>query len=249
MTSYPKRVLVVGASRGVGRATALELARRGCDVAIAFLSDRDAALKVAAELPSDRTSVVIQRDIGTEAAEIVAEAVDGLGGLDAVVVTAVPVIIGPIDRVTRADCDRALDVMVHGFRELALAARPHLAQTGGSIVAVSSLGSQRVSNFYGALGPAKAALEATVRHLAVSVGRDRVRVNAIAPGLIDDPGHLDDAPDVMALRADTAKRTPLGRQLPSPGDIARTIIGLLSDDMAFVTGEVLKVDGGYSLSL
>jgi enoyl-[acyl-carrier-protein] reductase (NADH) len=139
--------------------------------------------------------------------------------------------------------------MVHGFRELAFAARPHLAATQGSVVAVSSLGSERVSGFYGALGPAKAALEALVRYLAVSLGRDGIRVNALSPGLIHDEGHLTDAPEVVALVADTARQTPLRRRLPTPHDVACSIIGLLSDDLAFVTGEVVKVDGGYSLAL
>lgn len=249
MTGNRKRALVVGASRGVGRATALELGRRGHDVALAFATNREGAEKVAAELPAPCTSALIQCDLATEAMEIVAQTIDAFGGLDIVVVTAVPVITVPVHAVTRDEASRAMDVMVHGFRELAVAARPHLARSGGSIVAVSSLGSDRVSGFYGALGPAKAALEATVRYLAVSLGRDRIRVNAIAPGLINDPAHLADAAEVMSLRRDTADRTPLGRQLPTPGDVARTIAGLLCDDMAFVTGHVLKVDGGYSLTL
>ncbi|MGH9035426.1 MAG: SDR family oxidoreductase [Acidimicrobiia bacterium] len=248
MSADRKRALVVGASRGVGRATAIELGGRGYDVALAFATNREGAEKTAADLPSGCTSVLIQCDLATDATGIVAQAVDGLGGLDTVVVTAVPVIVGPIDTVTPEEANRAFDVTVHGFRELALAARPHLAP-GGSIIAVSSLGSDRTAAFYGALGPAKAALEATVRYLAVSLGRDRIRVNGIAPGMIDDPDHVVDAPDVSALLPATAKRTPLGRQLPTPGDIARTIAGLLSDDMAFVTGQILKVDGGYSLPL
>lgn len=244
-----KRALVVGASRGVGRATALELGRRGFDVGLAFSTNRVGAEKAAAELPPGCASVLVQADLATDASEIVRQTVAGLGGVDVVVVTAVPVITGPIHAVNRDEGHRAMDVMVHGFRELALAAGPHLASGGGSIVVVSSLGSDRVSGFYGALGPAKAALEATVRYLAVSLGRDGIRVNAIAPGLIDDTAHAADAPEVMALLADTARRTPLRRQLPTSDDVARTIIGLLSDDLAFVTGEVLTVDGGYSLVL
>lgn len=249
MTGSRKGALIVGASRGVGRATTLELGRRGYDVALAFKTNSEAAEKVAAELPAGCSSVLIQGDLATDASEIVAQAIAGLDTLDAVVVTAVPVITGPLHAVTREEADLAMDVSVHGFRELAVAARPHLAASRGSIVAVSSLGSDRVSGFYGALGPAKAALEATMRYLAVALGRDRIRVNAIAPGLIDDSAHLADAAEVMALLADTAKRTPLGRQLPAPIDIARTIAGLLSPDMAFVTGQVVKVDGGYSLAL
>jgi NAD(P)-dependent dehydrogenase (short-subunit alcohol dehydrogenase family) len=244
-----RRVLVVGGSRGIGRATAIELGQRGCDVAIAFRSRRDAAEAVLAELPAANPKVLIEADIATDGDEIVRQAVEGLGGLDVVVITAVPVITGPIETVTPDEARRALDVMVHGFRDVAFAARPHLAERGGAIVAVSSLGSDRTVGFYGALGPAKAALEATVRYLAVSLGRDRIRVNAVAPGMVDDPEHFEDVPELMTVLPATAKRTPLGRRLPVPADIARTIAALVSDDMAFVTGETLKVDGGYSLSL
>jgi NAD(P)-dependent dehydrogenase (short-subunit alcohol dehydrogenase family) len=242
-------VLIVGASRGIGRATAFELGKRRWDLALAFSSNRKAADRVAAELPTDCANVLIQGDIAVDGDEIVARTVDQLGGLDAVVVTAVPMITGPIDKVTHADAQRAIDVTVHGFRELALAARPHLAQRSGAIVAVSSLGSDRTVDFYGALGPAKAALEATVRYLAVTLGRDRIRVNAIAPGMVDDAAHKEDAPQVAAVLPATANRTPLGRSLPTPADIARTIAAVLSDDFAFVTGQTIKIDGGHSLPL
>lgn len=218
-------------------------------MAIGFSSNREAAEEVAAELPRDRVNVLVQGDIAVDGRSIVARTLDHLGGLDAVVVTAVPMITGPIEKVTKADAQRALDVTVHGFRELALAARPHLAQRRGSVLAVSSLGSDRTAGFYGALGPAKAALEATVRYLAVTLGRDNIRVNTVAPGMVDDAAHVEDAPHIAAMLPATAKRTPLGRVLPTPTDVAKSIAALLSDDFAFVTGQTIKIDGGYSLSL
>ena len=243
------RVLIVGASRGIGRATALELSKRGWDVGIGFSSNREAAEKLAAELRCDRANVLIQGDIAVDGCGIVAQAVAELGGLDAVVVTAVPMITGPIEKITLADAQRALAVTVHGFRELALAASPHLAARWGSIVAVSSLGSDRTVEFYGALGPAKAALEATVRYLAITLGRHHIRVNAVAPGMVDDVAHIEDAPHIAAVVPAIAKRTPLGRALPTPTDIAKTIAAVLSDDFAFVTGQTIKIDGGYCLPL
>jgi enoyl-[acyl-carrier-protein] reductase (NADH) len=132
---------------------------------------------------------------------------------------------------------------VHGT---VVAARPHLAASGGSAVAVSSLGSWRYAGYYGALGPAKAALESTVRYLAAEFGRDGIRVNGVSPCLVDDLQHVADAPEVAAFMEATARRTPL-RRLATPDDIAGTILALASPACAFVTGEVLKVDGGYSL--
>jgi NAD(P)-dependent dehydrogenase (short-subunit alcohol dehydrogenase family) len=114
-------------------------------------------------------------------------------------------------------------------------------------VALSSLGANRYAGYYGALGPAKAALEATVRYLACELGRDKIRVNALSPCLIDDPEHYAEAPDVAEFLPAVAKRTPLGRRLATPADIARAVAGLLGPDFGFVTGQVITVDGGYSL--
>jgi NAD(P)-dependent dehydrogenase (short-subunit alcohol dehydrogenase family) len=239
--------LIVGGGRGVGRATALELARRGHDIAIGYVSDAEAAAKVVADLPASARGVALQGDIATDGARLVTDAVNALGGLNAVVVTAVPVITGPLASAKPADVARCFDVVNHGFREVALAAHPHLAETGGAVVAVSSLGAQRYAGYYGAIGPAKAALETTVRYLAVEFGPSGVRVNAVSPCLIDDPQHFADAPEVMRFVEATARRTPLNRRLAEPGDVARTIAALLGPDFDCVTGQVIVVDGAYSL--
>lgn len=246
MTVRP-RTLVVGASRGVGRATALELARRGHDIALAFHAGVEEAKSVAAELPPGTRSVLVQGDIAIDGGRMVDEAAEGLGGLDAVVVTAVPLIVGRLTDTVDADTVRCFDVVVHGFRDVALAAHKYLAESHGSIVAVSSLGSDRCAGYYGALGPAKAALESTVRYLAVEFGRSGVRVNAVSPCLIDDPDHVTDAPEVARFLEATAKRTPLNRRLVRPDDIARVIASMIGPDFGSVTGQVVVADGGYAL--
>lgn len=247
MTETRPRTLVVGGSRGVGRATVLELAGRGHDVAIAYTKAAEQASALVDELPPECTAVTVAGDIAVDGERIVSEAVEGLGGLDGVVVTAVPVIIGPLLKATRADIDRCYDVVVHGFREVVVAAKPHLERTGGSAVAVSSLGADRYAGYYGALGPAKAALETVVRYLAVELGRTGVRVNGVSPCLIDDPQHFEDAPDVMRFFEATAKRTPLNRRLATPADVARVIAALLGPDFGSVTGQIITIDGGYGL--
>jgi enoyl-[acyl-carrier protein] reductase III len=243
------KALIVGATLGIGRATALELASRGSDVALAFASNRDAAEAVAAELPSSSSRVLIQGDIARDGIDVVKQAAEGLGGLDMVVVTTAPEMNGSIDLVTPDEARGAFDTLVHGFRELAVAARPHLAERGGSIVAVSSLGSERTSPLYGAMGPANAALEATVRYLAVALGPDHIRVNAVAPLLFEEASQHQAGEEVSPLLAAVAKKTPFGHEIPTSSGIARTIAALLSDDMRCVTGQVFKVDGGYSIGL
>jgi NAD(P)-dependent dehydrogenase (short-subunit alcohol dehydrogenase family) len=228
----------------VGRATAIELAARGHRLALGYQSRHQAAQKVAAEISADST-VLVQGDIAEDAARMVAEAAEGLGGLDNLVVTPAPIITGPIGSVTPDDARYAMDVVVHGFREATLAARPFIR--GGSVVAVSSLGSDRYASYYGALGPAKAALENTVCYLAAELGREEIRVNALAPCLIDDPEHFADLPDVAKFLSAVAKRTPLGRRLATPVDIARAVAALVGPDLGFVTGQVIRIDGGYGL--
>ena len=247
METWAPRTLVVGGSRGIGRATVLRLAGRGAPVALAFQGNADRATETAKEaVDAGGRVTLLQGDIASDAASLVDGAVAALGGLDLAVVTAVPVITGRLAAVTHEQFRRAMDVVVWGVQQTVLAARPHLAATGGSAVAVSSLGSWQYAGYYGALGPAKAALESTIRYLAAELGRDGVRVNGVSPCLIDDLQHVAEAPEVAAFMAATAKRTPL-RRLATPDDIARTILALASPECAFVTGEVVKVDGGYSL--
>lgn len=243
----PSRTLIIGASRGIGRALAVELAGRSHDVALAFRTNRVAAEEVAALLRDSTRAVLIEGDVAVDGARIVDEAAAALDGLDSVVVTAVPVITGKLAEATREDALRSYDVVVNGFREVAVAAHQHLAKTAGSLVAVSSLGADRYASYYGTLGPAKAALETMVRYFAVEFGRSGVRVNAVSPCLVDDPQHVADAPEVIPFLELTAKRTPLNRRLAKPDDIARVIAALIGPDFAPVTGQVVVVDGGYSL--
>ena len=247
MASWAPRTLVVGGGRGIGRATVLRLAAAGGATAIAYRRDTERAEQTAKEAAAlGGRSALLQGDVATDAASLVEEAVEQLGGLDFVVVTAVPVITGRMSTVSAEEFHRAMDVAVWGFTRTVLAARPHLSRTGGSAVAVSSLGSWLYASYYGALGPAKAALESSVRYLAAELGRDGIRVNAVSPCLVDDAQHVTDAPEVAAFFDATARRTPL-RRLATPDDVAGVIVGLGSPDFGLVTGEVVRVDGGYSL--
>lgn len=241
------RVLIIGGTRGIGHAAAIELRRRGHHIALAFRSHESQACLVAEQLGIDR-SALIQGDIATDATRLVQQAAGAMGGIDHILVTAVPVITGRVATVTREQSTLAMNVVVDGFREVAMAARSELGRNRGSLIAVTSLGSDHYASYYGALGPAKAALEALVRYLAAELGVDGIRVNAVSPCLVNDPQHFDDAPDVAAFLDGVARRTPLGRRLAVPQDIARAAIALMGDhDLGFVTGQVLKADGGYSL--
>lgn len=247
---YPATALVVGGGRGIGRETVLQLAERGTRCAIGYLSRDERARATQADAAAvGPEPVLVQGDQGRDAAAMVEQARASLGSVDAIVTTAVPMIMGPISGVTEDEYRVAMDVQVWGFQRLVSAALADLTEVRGSVVTVSSLGADSYANYYGAIGPAKAALENTVRYLAAEHGRRGVRVNAVSPCLVDDPSHrigIDVPEEFDATVQAVARRTPM-RRLATSAEIASVIVALLSTSMAFVTGQTIKVDGGYSL--
>ncbi|HRE02520.1 MAG TPA: SDR family oxidoreductase, partial [Ilumatobacteraceae bacterium] len=134
---------------------------------------------------------------------------------------------------------------VWGLLEVVRAATPALAESGGSVVAVSGITADHYAKYYGPIGPSKGALETLVKYLAAELGPRGIRVNAISPCLIADDDHWK--PDAVApFWEEVRKRTPL-RRLATPDDIAGSIIALLGSDLGYVTGNVMIVDGGYTL--
>lgn len=248
--TWPSTALVVGGSRGIGRQTVLQLAERGVRCAIGYNSRTELAKEVAAEAAAvGPEPVVILGDQGTEPRRFVDEAVEELGGCGSVVTTAVPMLMGRLLTVTEDEYRAAMDVQVWGFQELVRAALPHLEADGGSAVTVSSLGAGSYASYYGAIGPAKGALETTVRYFGAELGPRGVRVNAVSPCLVDDPSHsigIDVPESFGGIIEAVAARTPL-RRLATSAEIASVIVALLSSSFQFVTGQVIAVDGGYSL--
>ena len=116
---------------------------------------------------------------------------------------------------------------------------------GSSIVAISSLGSQRVLDNYVLVGTSKAALEALVRYLAVELAPREIRVNAVSAGLVET-GALEHFPNREEMLSSSRARTPAGRMVESE-DVAAAVAFLCSPDAEMVRGHVLVVDGGYSL--
>ncbi|MFE9322590.1 SDR family oxidoreductase [Nocardia sp. NPDC052278] len=250
MTALPERVLVIGGSRGIGRATVVQLAAAGTRCAIGYNAN-DAAAKETQALAvaaGGREPVLIRGDLGTDAAGFVNSAIEQLGGLGGLVTTAVPILAGRTLSVTREEYDRVFDVQVWGLWEAVRTALPELEKVCGSVVAVSSLGANHYARYYGAIGPAKAAMENLIRYYGAELGPRGVRVNGVSPSLVDNPGHggEDIIAGVQEMIEGVAKKTPL-RRLAKPEELASVVVALLSSDFAFVTGQTIAVDGGYSL--
>lgn len=135
-----------------------------------------------------------------------------------------------------------------GLWQAVRAAVPELEKVNGSVVAVSSLGANHYARYYGAIGPAKAAMENLVRYFGAELGPRGVRVNGISPSLVDNPDHggADLIAGIQEMADGVPKKTPL-RRLAKSEDLASVIVALMSSAFSFVTGLTIPVDRGYAL--
>ncbi|MEU6388182.1 glucose 1-dehydrogenase [Streptomyces sp. NPDC046939] len=239
--------LVTGGSRGIGAATALRLARDGHDVSLSYVHDEGAAERVAeAVTATGARCAVLRADTSREAdvERMFDEAVERLGPLTGLVNNAgVTSPIGPLAEVSTEDLRRVVDVNVLGVLLCCRRAARDMSAAGqGAIVNVSSgaatLGSPGEYVHYAA---SKAAVDTLTLGLAKELGPAGVRVNAVAPGVIDTEIHATSgAPD---RAAQAAPNIPLRR----PGtaeEVAASIAWLLSTDASYTTGTILRVAGG-----
>jgi 3-oxoacyl-[acyl-carrier protein] reductase len=250
MTGRPA-ALVTGASRGIGRATALALAGHGYDVVVNYSASEAAAKQVAEEVRACGTSALaVQANVADDTAvrRMVATARDTYGRLDALVNnagTTIDVPLPDLDGLDLADWDRVFAVNVRGMFSVTRACVPLLrAAPGAAIVNTASIAGLRPGPQPFPYSASKAAVVNLTRTLAGALG-PAIRVNAVAPGWMEGDwmqARLGENYDRLMERR--ARMTPLGRCVTAD-DVAATIVSLLISN-PFVTGEVVVVDGGYS---
>ena len=237
--------LVTGASRGIGRGIALELAREGWDLCINYLQDRQAAETAAEEIRAlGQNAGVFQADVADRAAveAMVRRAEEELGPVSLLVNNAGISHQVQFQDVTDALWDRCLAVNLTGARNAVQAVLPRmLSEKRGVIVNISSMWGLRGASCEVPYACTKAALIGLTRSLALELAPSGIRVNCVAPGPIETDM-------VRALGEETrrmlAEETPLGR-LGTPADVAAAVAFLASERASFITGQVLGTDGGF----
>lgn len=250
MTLSGKIVLITGAQQGIGAAMAVEFAAAGADVAINWLDDESAALRVAERVrAAGRRALSIQADVGriAEVQAMVAAVERELGPIGALVNNAGVFPRVPFLDMTEADWDYVLDVNLKGacFCAQAAARAMAAAGSGGSIINLTSGAAYRGSPRGVHYCASKGGVLSMTRQMALELAPHRIRVNAIAPGLTDtaQPRYGSSEEDLAAM----GRAIPLGR-LAQPEDIAPAAVFLASDAAAFITGQCLHVNGGGYLA-
>ena len=243
-----KIAFVTGGARGIGRATALKLARAGCDVAIVYHNSHEEAEALCATVRGlGRRALAAQADVSDpeSIAEAFTEFRKQFDRVDFVISNAAIGVLRPALELTLKHWRRCLETNALALNLLAQQAVP-LMMNGGCLIGISSLGAQRAIPHYAFIGASKAALESLARGLAQELGQKKIRVNIVSAGVVDTDA-LKFFPNREQLLAEYGRRTPLGPTLTAE-QVADAVYLLCLPEAAMITGHTLVVDGGYCIS-
>ncbi|MFF4346874.1 3-oxoacyl-ACP reductase family protein [Streptomyces sp. NPDC001530] len=243
-TMNSKVALVTGGSRGIGAATAVRLAREGADVAITYVSGKEAAEDVVRAVEAlGRRGLALRADSADpeEAAGAVRRTVEALGGLDILVNNVGVGLLAPLESLSLADVDRVLAVNVRGVFLASQAAAVHMDH-GGRIITLGTCMTRRVPGPGGTLyATSKSALIGLTKALARELGGRGITANIVHPGPIDTDMNPADGPSA----AEQAAMTSVGR-FGAADEVAALVAYLAGVETAYITGAEFSVDGGYA---
>lgn len=247
-----QRVLITGASRGIGRGTALECARHGADIALNVYNDAEATDSLIAEIEAmGRKCIAYNGGVADpdSAPAFIEAAVKGLGGVDTFVSNAGICPFHSFLDMPRSTLRRTMEVNLFGAYYMCQAAANQMVAQGkgGSIIAISSISALVGGEMQSHYTPTKAGVHSLMQSTAIALGRHGIRCNSVMPGTIATDINKEDLAD-DAKREYMEKRIPLGR-LGKPEDIAKVVVFLASDLAGYVTGASVLTDGGMFVNL
>ena len=239
-----KGAIVTGGSLGIGQAIALGLAREGANVAVNYRRHDDEAKAVVAEIEGmGRKGLAVKADVSSlaDAEAMVAKVIESFGRFDILVCNAGLTWDGVIWKMTEEQWDAVINVDLKGTFNFIRAVSPIFKeQQSGKIVNITSINAMRGRFGQSNYTAAKAGAIALTKTVAKELGRDRVNVNAVAPGLIETD-MIKSMPEDFKQRS---KAETVFDELGKPEDIAYVVTFLCSEKARHITGEVIKVDGG-----
>jgi NAD(P)-dependent dehydrogenase (short-subunit alcohol dehydrogenase family) len=243
-----KVALVTGASSGIGRATALLLAQKGASVVAAGRSEKDLT-SLRDHLKSKKGSIKIHLADLTEFSQVdrmVSEIVQNFGQIDVLVNSAGIIMTGNIEDTTIDDWDKMMNINLRSVFHLTRLCVPHLIETKGNVVNVSSVAGTRAFPNVLAYCVSKAAIDQLTRCSALELAAKGVRVNAVNPGVVVTNLHTRSGMDVESYRkflAHSKETHPIGRP-GTAAEVAELICFLASDKAGWITGGTYEIDGG-----
>lgn len=243
-----KVALITGGTKGIGKSVAIKLAEMGADVVVNYFRSRNAAeatLEELRKLGSNAHAVRLNIGNHEKVPRLFEEIKEKYGRLDVLISNAALGLFTPALEISDKAWHLSMDTNAEAFLHVVQLGHG-LMPDGSKIVALSSLGTSRYIGGYAAIGISKAAIETLTKYFAYELAPRRINVNTVSGGFIDTDA-LKGFPNYQIMVDEVVRRTPFGR-IGRPEEIADVVAFLCSDKAKWITGQIIIVDGGYSLA-